>query len=954
MPALEHYSKSRKIFMTGLVVLLAATFTVTGAMIAGIGSQGGAPIMAGEISGEEIPYADFRMTRRALGSISFLDATQSPFNVEGERIYARVPVMNPRPDGVAFSNSMLYSSDTPSDASLLEIWPQYQDQHVWCHYALYERAKESGVDVPSNERIGALVFERMNERRPDTDKFSRSNLFKEFRDSFGAKFEEYLPTFRQALMIREYVDSLLSVERANLDAIADIAGGNNEEIKARWLRLKVDRFMDEAAKDVARDHFNARARAAATNTGMASIASGSNRFEEAFDKNRNQHLYQQASFSFDVIEAYPERLISGGDVEIEEERAKLIYLALRDELYQATEADKSNLDSRLKTWENREAGDPDKADWTEAQWKKAREEMRPQLEKYKSFDEVRAELYQSLERENALLQAQTNISMLRAKLEEIRTRRARELDAELAAERKRQDIPQQKRDYLRTLRSQFDSIRDNTWARLNGIGNGIKNPAETNVDELNRMADSIARELSSIDTNQLEGLTSTARQTAQNLERSARDKRAELEEFLADEDRENAAGETMSPEERSAKQKELEYALQALEEKIALRDSKIKLVDDFATGLRAMLAGYILRVRSTKDGDKILAHRLLKNLVQDIPAELGKACETARDAIVPEEDVEALEDSVQLIKADVDAMTKNKAKTASDTRGLDLRAMCVELDLNLRASSGTMDWAGVLKDPDFSWLENVDGAKAFLESPDNTEGSISNIMGNPGKGYILLRLRDKKPRHPQGRIDASDRVNKLAKLRRARELAVQELKRIRREIIDLGWDKAVNNAKSRNGASFQTGETDYFTAGVDLPGIYSESDTDVAGVSGGPSAQSPDGPFVNAVRDMDAADGVSTIIPEKRNQDPEKRPDYAEWSYMLAQPSGRRLVERRLKADDLNESGFNAPASMWRKRRLVSSDLVYELITPARLLEGKEVIFYPERQAEEDSDNSEE
>jgi hypothetical protein len=97
--ALENYTRGQKIFMVTLVVLLAAMFTVTGAMITLFGQGGEAPPSDhGKLDGEEYRLVNFQRKRRALSIIQGLDAmaSRSYGDKQPEHIYARIPAMSPR------------------------------------------------------------------------------------------------------------------------------------------------------------------------------------------------------------------------------------------------------------------------------------------------------------------------------------------------------------------------------------------------------------------------------------------------------------------------------------------------------------------------------------------------------------------------------------------------------------------------------------------------------------------------------------------------------------------------------------------------------------------------------------------------------------------------------------------------------------------------------------------
>jgi hypothetical protein len=217
----------------------------------------------------------------------------------------------------------------------------------------------------------------------------------------------------------------------------------------------------------------------------------------------------------------------------------------------------------------------------------------------------------------------------------------------------------------------------------------------------------------------------------------------------------------------------------------------------------------------------------------------------------------------------------------------------------------------------------------------------SGILTMPGKGYLILRLREKTPKYPQGRQDAHERVVKLAAMQRARELTVDALEEVRRDMVKNSWAPALDRARKKFGEQLKTGTTEWFTDKMDLPGIYSESDSDLLSFSTSPSANAPDQPFMTRLREIPVRDGVSKLIPEKHTDDPRRRPDQDKWSYMIARLSERRPYTRRMEESSLKEQGYGyAPAEVWRSRHLAGSDIVRELVTPGELLKGQKIVLH--------------
>ncbi|MCL4731778.1 MAG: hypothetical protein KJ044_15255, partial [Planctomycetes bacterium] len=94
---LENYTRGQKIFFAGLIILLASTFTVTGAMIAIFDSSAkGTPPEAAKFGGESIRAVDHLRLRRTLGIIEQLDYAIYRASDGVETLYARVPTLSQR------------------------------------------------------------------------------------------------------------------------------------------------------------------------------------------------------------------------------------------------------------------------------------------------------------------------------------------------------------------------------------------------------------------------------------------------------------------------------------------------------------------------------------------------------------------------------------------------------------------------------------------------------------------------------------------------------------------------------------------------------------------------------------------------------------------------------------------------------------------------------------------
>lgn len=953
--ALENYTKGQKIFMVVLVVALAALFTVTGSMIAVFGDQGAAtPADKGTIDGEAVRFMEHQRKLRALGIIGWLDRSSNPSMQDApEHIYARVPTLSVQ---AQYGHDWPFNAMRPTETSLLDIWPEYQDQHAWCHTVLAKRARAAGIQPPGDPYIGRVITALMNEQREEIDKFDGSRLTQEFKKTYGADIEEMLPYFREGFMVRDYVESLIADERARLDRVATIAQGNHEEVKAEYARLRIAHFMDDARKDVLNEYYAWRAANVAAGFGTATSGFGYDRFEEAYDKNKSKFLTSDARFSFRVVQAYPQVMVDKGKVKFDESLLELIYLAVRDEMFKTSAEQKAQVDERL----NRELNRTPEADsWTTEQVEAWKKEKRPEMEQYLSFLEAEVDLRDALMRRESVQAAQSAIAAFTRYVDEQVEERTRKLNAEITTSQKEEAIWTGKAQYLEDLRRRFESLETQIHAKLRAIDNNIDAQADATVSDevnsrnLNNLVDQFARELFTIDREQLESLVSTAEAVSRPLERELNDKRAARDDFASEEDKTTPDGQVMSEEEVAAKLKQFDLEIQAIEERIALRDRVVPKIKEFATTMRTRLAGYELQIRNARQQDGDLAFRrfYLRELLVEIPVELGVIVREKRDEIIPQDEIDGFRDRAELIRADYQARQKRIAKDAADTRDWNIEQIVARFNgLELTTLASDRSWDDVVADPNLSFLENVDGAKQFLEDPNKPAGSTSDIMAVPGKGYIVLVLGDKTPKYTLSRSDAFDKVVELAAMKRARELTVDAMKELRRKMLKEGWSAAVKWAEETYGANFEIAQTPYFTDRMDLPGVYSDSDNDVLMLSSSPTSTAPDQPFMSRIKDIDPSEGITEVISEKRNADPLRRPENEQWAYLLARVVDRRLVTRRLTDSNLQEKQWGtAPAEIWRNRHLATSQVVRDLITPATLLGEHEIILF---KAEEPKDNS--
>jgi hypothetical protein len=964
--ALENYTRGQKIFMVTLIVVLAAMFTVTGAMLSLSGQGQTAPADHGRIDGRAIRMVEFGRMRRALGIIGALD-TQAQFGAADapEHIYARVPSLAVQEH---YGHDWPYNAQRPVETSLLEIWPSYQDQNIWCHIVLAQRAREKGITERGDAYIGRVLTALMNQNRQEIDKFTQKDLSKRFAEMYGNEIDELLPTIREALMVRDYVDSLIADERARLAQVASIAGGNQEELKAEYARLKIGFFMDRARQDVLRDNFRHRSSGVASGFGAATLPVGYDGMEEAYDKNRSKTLSSEAQFGFEIIMAYPDLMVNAGSVPFEKELLELIYRAVRDEMFKASDADKTAIEQRLGEEYNRYTRDnaEETRAWGEAEKKTFFDKQRPDMLSYRSFYEAEVDLKDALMRKESLKAAQASISGFQRYVEEQKAERTRLLAAQIDVIRKQEAVWEGQRGYVEDLRSRMGNMEMQLHGKARGITNQLDISTEgANADEnsaaVQRIVDEFVRELANFDREQIESLMNTARAILRPLESDLNNKRAELEEFTLEKEHLTPDGVVMTPEEVTAKTEQFNLEIKAIEEKIRLRDLKVPQLETFAEDLRALLARYELVIRNARDGDLDLRRHVLRELVVEIPIEIGALIRERRDAILPESEIDDYRTQAELVRADHQARQRNQQKDAADTRkwNLDQRrgdrpSVIDSFGLKLNKGLGNTTWPEILASGEFGFLDNVDGARQFLEDPSNAAGATSRIMAVPGKGYIILRLAEKTPKYPYGRADARDTVITIAAMKRARELTVEAMEELRREILKDGWSTAIDRAKVKYGAFFEVQQTPFFDDKMDIPGLHTDSDNDVLELSSSPTATSPDQPFTSRIKDIDPSEGVTEVISERHNVDELRRPEKEEWAYLLARVVERRLVERRLSKDAIGEDRYGStPAEVWRNRHLAASEAVRLLISPSDVLADHEIIQYKQPEADDNTANEE-
>ncbi len=541
--------------------------------------------------------------------------------------------------------------------------------------------------------------------------------------------------------------------------------------------------------------------------------------------------------------------------------------------------------------------------------------------------------------------AQAAIASQKSECTQEVTRRNARLTAQSDVKRQRRTNLDDLRRMRNELRTRFDSMVTYINAKFSDAQRRFRDMAD-DTQLSNTIAD-ILRALDDIGTDQLRTLETAAARAAQSMDATLKNLEADLDNTRTDADLKGDDGEPITPEMRALKAERDALKVEGMKTQIAARDEHVKRVGDFITSMRSLLSSLALRAGAARHGDLALRLYAVQQMLVEGRLELARAVRAARDEIVPQSVLDDLDAAAQLVGVEVDAFAEQMRKDAEDLSGLNLAALAGDRRLSIQNSGGVMTWRKLLADPRFAFLEHVGGAKDFLESPNHQKGAVSELMAMGGQGIYMIRLGEKTPKFALGALEVHERAVALAAKRRARELCVRELKVIREDIVKNGWDAALKRAKEKF-PSITVQTTDFFADNVDLPDIYSHSDNDVLDFSSSPSAAFPDLPFMERIKRLNPADGVTEIIPERRNADILDRPDDEQWSYLLARVVDRRVAPRRMSEDALSEGGNRVTlGEVWRNRRLVASERVRGLIEPRLLLEGVKVSRYPfERESE--------
>jgi len=965
--ALENYTRGQKIMFTAFIVLLAAMFTVTGSLTYVLGDKSKQPTHAGDMDGRTFKVVDFQHIRSGLRVVRQLDFYNGQGDEKPRAIYPRVPALSTMPQE---------SSDTPYERSLLDFWPMYQDNDVWCHLALVQRAEAAGFVRPSRQAVWKQVTSLMNGSRQEMQRFKQQDLYKEFQDNFSFELKTIEPTLVDCLMVRDYVDSLLEGERARLVDIAAVVAGNHQEIKAQYMRLGIDPFMAQARAEIERENYSQRSAGAATGMGISGSATGSDACDDIYEKHRFTEFFSEATFDFEWFKAEFDDFLS--EVPTDEKLERIYYEAMKKSgEFKATDDDKKNIDKRVEEAMNKEdarrrAADPNFKKFSDDEEKSLKAKFKTELTESRSFDEARPDIYRTLRKDKAPLYAQAAMASFKADLEREREDREKLARSQSALNQQRQRNIEALRSQRQDLRSRFDSIISllNTYfsgaqARFPGADlAGTSDPKRQEI-LLSNLIQDLARNLEEdIGREQVGSLTSTAQRMIQDLDRQVRDKEARLEEQMAQKELKGPDGELMNDAQRKLEFDKIRLEIEGLKEQIKLRDLLFegkggKLEDsarDFADKFRKLLVGYKLALRSALTGEFELRKFAVEELMVEIPAELGRVVREGRDRIVPQAGIDDLDGAQQLLRADNEAFDARIRRESSSTIGMDLDKMSATYKIRHERFGATkpLTWREVLANDQLRMLENVEGAKRFLEEPTSYEGSVSEIMGLPDKGLYLFRLHRKTPRHVLGRLEANERVLNLAAMQRARVLCIREVNSIRQDILKRGWDAAIADAKKK-WPQLEVKDTPWFSGGMDIPEVQSEGDSELLAFSSAPSIMDPDKPFVDRVKDIKPEEGVSEIIPEKSNRDLMRRPDDDKWAYMLARLTDRRFVERRMTNSDVEDTSYGqGPADIVRERKLAASATVLDLINPRKVLEKHVIFRYPSgRELEQEQEKSE-
>jgi len=949
--ALENYTKFQKIMLLVLVVVGAALFTVTGAMMAvaeGCGKTGGYTRIAGTVNGQDV-------TRELFQAREF--AMQLGYDilvpVYPEESIAKTLLINNIPDGEApFHGKGTWGNQF--GYGLFSLWPRKHDQRIWLFAALVERAKAAGFRLPPQAAAGEFYFRRVSPDKIMNEDERRRHFSESQRDP-----NVMLLAVAEVMMVRDYVASIVSRHTATTDEALAAYRARFNERKADIYRVEARKFLAHAEAEIA------AAEAAASAASAASALSGGGAFGATLSPSKRLNLFptpaeklvleREQKVAFDLIVADYRELMDNIPTPSTEE-LRSFYSNIRGQSFRVSPADATaeKIDERYKRVLEREkevlAGAEPNEDW--------KTQTKADLKWFYDYHERSDVVISQLKLSNAQSLARAAIESINTDLEEKRKEIKDGLDAEVKTLRERKSIPDARLGMLNSVNDQFKPLLDSP------------------LDEITRAIDTwkegTANDAAAVD-GLFAGITQAITRPSGN---SAANKAGELRRFVnldqekrAVRDREIEVEDTIDLQKRvppgekdyEGKQKVARAQIKVEAAKARLEEAeKLKpLLDVLADKIDAYVVD--IELRSLAAQNSANAAEALRQLCREIAFEWPLKVRAWTKDVVSEDRRTELEAAGALVDREAERATRQADRTSKDQSAIQFSSIVRGVKIgrgmtvNLRYDDGIdadapMTLKRLAASEDYFWVENVTKAKSFLTNTDNPVGTVSEVLHRPGFGYYLMRLK-----HNQETVDLSagespEVARRVLVARRARELAKAEAEQLRALADQSPNAVAFLDAQVAAGNMTKT-STDWFGWHGTVTGINLVPDPDSDSATGLDDSK-PMANFFNAFKAIGPTSSVSTPFLEGQI-DWNDRAGGGSYQYSLAVLTGQRTSSNkdRLPSDGFELDQIQVNGIALNPRLAADKDLV-RLIDPGLLLEGFTIVYdtgiYDEREANKD------
>jgi hypothetical protein len=950
--ALENYTKFQKMMLLILVVVGAALFTVTGAMMAvaeGCGQKGQASRIAGTINGQDVTRELFNARKNALGF--GWDIMVPVFPDEG---LSKTLLINNIIEGEGpFHGRPAWNGN--GGYRLFAMWPRKHDQNVWMFSALVERAKAAGFKLPALNAAEEYYFKQISgDQRMDRD--ARIRWF----NDHGFDPNITLRAVAEVMMVRDYVNSLVSRHTVTNEDALVAYHARFPERKAKVYRIAADRFRAQAQAEIeAANAASAASSAAAALSGAGGFGAALepmerlNRFPTPAEK---EVLEREQQVAFDLIVAEYKELADAIPTPGTDE-LKSFYSNIRGQSFRVSPADATpeRIEERFQQVLAREkevlAGSEPSKEW--------QDQTKADLKQFYDYHERSSVVIEQLKLSNAQTLARVAIESINTDLEDKRKEIKDGLDASVKTMRERK------------------SISTSRLGMVNSVDDQIKPLIDAPLDEVSRVLDLWRESTTANDQAAVNGLFSgiqSAFTSSSGI--AAASKSASLRRFInldqekrAVRDREIEVGDiedlqTRTPPEEDdfeGKEKAARARIQveAAKARLAEAERLRPLVEALCDKVDAYVVEIELRAGAAQGSPN--AAEALRQLCRDLAFDWPMKIREWSKGIIPEGLKAELEAAGALVDREAERASKQADRTSKDQSGLPFSSMVRGvkvgrgMTVNLRFDTGIdaaspMTMKELARSSGYFWIENVSEAKSFLSNTDYPAGSVSRPLHRPGIGYYLLRLKSNQEAIDMAARERPEVATSVLVGRRARELATIEANRLRQLADASGDARAFLDAEVAKGtlAAF---ETDWFAWQADVPGIRLVPDPDSDSATGLDDNR-PMGNFFNAIKAIGPTTSVSTPFLEG-TIDWANRAGGGEYQVSLAVLTGQRSgTTKRLPMDGSELEQIQVRGIALTPKLAADADLL-TLIDPGKLMDGYKVVYdlvpYEQDQADDET-----